>query len=373
MAPYLGGHGKALYWGALFEGLADRGIAVEVLTGPRFSRDECPRIVQNDTVAFRRMGGITIPSPYVVVSLARIQCDVMLILEFSILALVATVMSRLKGQKSILLVENAPQFTSANRGGFFKWLRKVQVRLCTGILTNNQAGHDYLVRELGVPTSKITPAVYLTSSLAAGLVLPVTRPALQGRKVKFSCIGRLIPVKGFQQLVDEVALLKDEERSRLEIDIFGAGPLKDELQQQIDGLQLSGVIRLQGNVPYTELGKRLAEADAYIMPSLGDYRSLASFEALSLGLPLLISRHDGAHVEVLDEGQNGLLIDPLSRGSLSGAIRRILDDPAQLEAMAAHSLRRAQEFTVDKAVDHIEAAACKAMAGQQGWLPGPRG
>lgn len=360
VAPYLGGNGKALYWGALFEGLVARGLAVEVLTGPRFDREECPSIVQNDTVSFRRILGVTIPSPYVVVSLVKLKCDAMLILEFSILALVATVLARLKGQtKAILLVENAPQFTSAKRDGFFKWLRKIQCRLCTRILTNNSRGFDYLVNELGVDPSKITAAIYLTSSLA-GAALPVKHEA-KGHILKFACIGRLIPEKGFIELVDEVALLAGSERARLEIDVFGAGPLMSILQDKINRLQLSEVIRLNGNIPYAELGARLGQADAFIMPTLGDYRSLASFEALSIGLPLLISVYDGAHMEVLGEGGNGVLIDPLSRGSIAGAIQDILKHPEKLELMRRNALKTAEAFTVDMAVSNTVRAVEQAM------------
>ncbi|MDI1259313.1 glycosyltransferase family 4 protein [Aquabacterium sp.] len=365
VAPYLGGNGKALYWGALFEGLVAGGMAVEVLTGPRFDRGECPSIVQNDTVSFRRILGVTIPSPYVVVSLLKLKCDAMLILEFSILALVATVLARLKGQtRSILLVENAPQFTSAKRGGVFKWLRKIQCRLCTGILTNNAKGFEYLVSELGVDPSKITAAVYLTSSLA-GAALPL-KPDVRGRTIKFACIGRLIPEKGFMELVDEVALLSESEKERLEIDVFGAGPLMSVLQNKINGERLSDVIRLNGNIPYAELGTRLGQADAFIMPTLGDYRSLASFEALSLGLPLLISVHDGAHSEVLGDGGSGVLIDPLLRGSMAGAIQDILKHPEKLEVMRRNALNRAQAFTVEKAVSNIAMAVEKATLRGQG-------
>jgi glycosyltransferase involved in cell wall biosynthesis len=364
VAPYMGGNGKALYWGKLFEGLVARGLAVEVLTGPRFAREECPNIVQNDTVAFTRVFGMVVPSPYVLVSLLKLKCDVMLILEFNILALMATVLSCLKGRtKSILLIENAPQFTSAKRGGLFRLVRKVQCRLCTGILTNNAAAFDYLVNQLGVPPSKIMTSVYLTSSLASGS-MPARAAPEEGRKVRFVCIGRLISGKGFMELIDEVALLSETERGLLAIDVFGEGDYRAELQKRIDEQGLSAVIQLKGNIPYAELGGRIGAADVFIMPSLGDYRSLASFEALSLGLPLLVSVHDGAHREVLGGQGNGVLIDPLTRGSMSEAIRGILKHPQQLQAMGEKSLSHAQSFTVDKAVSNIALAVERAVAGR---------
>ncbi len=287
VAPYLGANGKALYWAPIFAGLAERGLDVEVVTGAIFDPEECPSIVQNYTVSFKRIFNITIPSPYSVMSVMRVKCDVMFILEFSILALLSTIIVALKGgTKSIVLVENSPKFTSTNRTGVFGMLRKFQCKICDKILTNNQGGFDYLVNELGVDPSKIIQSIYLTSSIApAGLP---SRDVAGAEKVKFVCIGRLIDGKGFLALIHEVATLDEAERARVEIDVFGNGPLRDMLQSEIDKNALSDVIRLRGNIPYAELGSRIAGADAFIMPTLEDYRSLASFEALSLGLPLLI-------------------------------------------------------------------------------------
>jgi glycosyltransferase involved in cell wall biosynthesis len=70
-------------------------------------------------------------------------------------------------------------------------------------------------------------------------------------------------------------------------------------------------------------------------------------------LPLLHSRYDGAVEEIVDEGQNGFVVDPRSVNSLVDGIQRFVNVRKKLQSFGQHSLRLSQQFTIKIAVNSL--------------------
>src|SRR6266567_5952635 len=79
-------------------------------------------------------------------------------------------------------------------------------------------------------------------------------------------IGRLIVKKGFANLIRACALLVERGRS-FQCDIFGEGPLENQLRAQIEELGLQKRIQLPGPKPQDELRAHLANASTFVLPS----------------------------------------------------------------------------------------------------------
>ena len=82
-------------------------------------------------------------------------------------------------------------------------------------------------------------------------------------------VGRLIPKKGFVDLIRTCASL-NERRKSFRCEIIGEGPLDNELRQQIDRLHLQNNMALMGAKPQTQLRARLAAANVFVLPSVID-------------------------------------------------------------------------------------------------------
>jgi UDP-glucose:(heptosyl)LPS alpha-1,3-glucosyltransferase len=90
-----------------------------------------------------------------------------------------------------------------------------------------------------------------------------------------------------------------------------------------------------------------AAADALVAPSLEDSFNLPVLEAMSCGLPVVVSPAAGVS-DWLAHGKDSLVLeDPQNAGELAAAIRFLTADPLRREAIASNGLRTAAKFSWD--------------------------
>ncbi len=195
---------------------------------------------------------------------------------------------------------------------------------------------------------------YIRSCLEAlakptGLVLPLpngwpdewagsapTAAVLAGRYVY--AMGRLVPLKGFSTLVEAFARLR-ERHPGVRLVIGGEGPQLPDLLEQAAGVGLSvsrsleeaGELILPGFVQGETKLSLIEHAVVGVSPSVrNEPMSLALFEMLSRGLPVVASRVGGTP-DIIEKGVNGLLFEAGDAEALAGALDLVLsDDPLRL-------------------------------------------
>jgi glycosyltransferase involved in cell wall biosynthesis len=99
-------------------------------------------------------------------------------------------------------------------------------------------------------------------------------------------VGRLIPQKGYDNLLLAFSKLhKKYPEARLRI--IGEGPIRRELEMQINKLEMHDKVFLEGNIP---LGwQKLYDAHAFVLPSISEGFSGALVEACITGIPIVAS------------------------------------------------------------------------------------
>jgi glycosyltransferase involved in cell wall biosynthesis len=171
-------------------------------------------------------------------------------------------------------------------------------------------------------------------------------------------VGRLILKKGFGDLIQACALLVKRGTS-YRCEIIGEGPLEGELRRQIDGLHLQSNVVLPGAKPQTELRRRLAAANVFVLPSVvdpdGGMDNLPTviMEAMSTGLPV-VSTNIGGIPEMVVENETGFLVQPGDSAAIADAIEKLIND-FSLAARLGHSgHERAQTlFSIDRNVREL--------------------
>ena len=141
-------------------------------------------------------------------------------------------------------------------------------------------------------------------------------------KVKFVSIGSLIPIKGFDILID--AFHKSELKVKgVVINIVGKGAvignIENTLQKQIIDAGLSEHIFLVGQKGRKDIIEILKDSDVFVLSSRAETFSVVCIEALCLGLPVIATACGGPENFISE--QNGLLVPPNDSEALSVAMQ----------------------------------------------------
>ena len=161
-------------------------------------------------------------------------------------------------------------------------------------------------------------------------------PALQNRgtqvdRVRILCVGRIHPRKGQLELLQAVATLPTDLRSRVEV-VFVGQLVKDAYHKTVMEVAetCGATVKCLGGISDEALQKCYREADVFALTSVPYGSSveglgLVYLEAARHGLPLLAHRIGGVSDVVLDE-VNGLVADPADPTSLTRQLARLVSD-----------------------------------------------
>ena len=163
--------------------------------------------------------------------------------------------------------------------------------------------------------------------------------------------GRLVPMKGFYDLLDAFAEVR---RARpLGLVILGEGPERANLRDRIRTLQIEDDVLMPGFTvnPWSYF----ARASAFVLSSrYGEAFSMVLVEAMACGIPVIASRCEWGPEEILENGEDGLLFDPGDIATLAQHIRTALDSPSVVSRLLQAASRRAEEFAEDIVMPKME-------------------
>lgn len=141
------------------------------------------------------------------------------------------------------------------------------------------------------------------------------------RKGNLVYAGRLIKLKNLDLLIRAYQRTGASQKLLL----VGEGPQESNLRSQIRKLGLEQKILLTGPMLPEQLTALLAESYLMIVPSLTELNPNVVLEALSLGLPVLLTRENGLASEVNKEL---VTFDPSSEADLAEKLKFLLDENA---------------------------------------------
>jgi len=171
-------------------------------------------------------------------------------------------------------------------------------------------------------------------------------------------VGRLIPKKGFSDLIRSCALLAERGKS-FRCEIIGEGPLGEALRRQIDDMHLQNNVELIGAKPQTQLRGRLAAANVFVLPSVmdpdGGMDNLPTviMEAMATGLPV-VSTNIGGIPEMIIDNETGFLVEPGDTAAMADAIEIVINDSSSAARLGHSGYERARTlFSIEKNVREL--------------------
>jgi glycosyltransferase involved in cell wall biosynthesis len=138
-------------------------------------------------------------------------------------------------------------------------------------------------------------------------------------------IGNLVEVKGIPHLIEACRILAGEGMN-LSADIIGDGPLRAQVQQQIDSSNLSPIVQLRGWRTPRELVNWYRACDLVVLPSYSEGIPNVLMEAAACGRPFVATRVGG--VPEIAGFAPSRLVAPGDSTALARAIREELDERA---------------------------------------------
>ena len=108
--------------------------------------------------------------------------------------------------------------------------------------------------------------------------------------------------------------------------IVGDGPLFQEILDDIEKMGLKRNILMMGY--NADIQSLLRRTHILLLPSFLELHSIAYFtlEAMSMKVPVVVSKEVGCNSEFIDDWQNGVLLDPFKDEGWAEAIIRLLKD-----------------------------------------------
>lgn len=254
------------------------------------------------------------------------------------------------------------------------WLSRVPVRIAThhGVIegfsrwrewihswmVNHNIAHKLVAVSKKMYYASLREGVYperIVTILNGIKALPIENQSrLEGRKEAgmdvdtplLISVGRLVYAKAHEVIIASMpAVLKEFPNVKLEI--VGDGPLRADLQAQIEKLDLSESVKLAGQSDHVAC--HLAAADIFILSSRSEGLPIALLEAMSAGLPCIATQVEGVD-EVLVEGEHGLTVPVENPEALAQAILQLLRNPEARGRMGAAARLHVSKFHT---VDHM--------------------
>ena len=159
----------------------------------------------------------------------------------------------------------------------------------------------------------------------------------RGATFRFASAGNLYRRKGFDILLDAMALLRQRGED-VSLTLMGGGEEEAELKKQARSLGLEDRVRFTGRLSREEIAAVCRESDAFALASRRETFGVVYIEAMATGLPVIATRCQGPEDFVSDE--NGILVPPEDAGAFADAMAQMIRDRDRYDSQAISSFVR---------------------------------
>lgn len=152
------------------------------------------------------------------------------------------------------------------------------------------------------------------------------------------CPRRLVPKNGVEYLLHAVPeILADFPKT--EIWFAGDGRLMVRLRKMAEELKVDENVKFCGHVPYERMPDLYRDTDIVVIPSLVEATSLACLEAMASGCGVVASNVGGL-AEIIEDGVDGLLVEPANPAEIAKAVVRLLKDRELLKNIGERARKK---------------------------------
>jgi glycosyltransferase involved in cell wall biosynthesis len=198
------------------------------------------------------------------------------------------------------------------------------------LLTESDAGHYKFHKNAAVIPNSLSFAPQKQSSLKNKVILAV---------------GRLTYQKGFERLVESIALIK-EKSIGWQVRIIGDGADKEALQKRIKECGLEDTVVILP--PTDKIEDEYRNASIYVMSSRFEGLPMALIEAKSCGLPIVSFDCPEGPSEIVRDGIDGFLVERDNVELLSAAILKLAESEDLRKRFGCEAVKDIDRFKPER-------------------------
>ncbi|AFO56972.1 MULTISPECIES: glycosyltransferase [unclassified Natrinema] len=231
-----------------------------------------------------------------------------------------------------------------------KYTKKL-LNIADRVITISEYNKRYLKDEMGVETA--------VDIVRAGIKPEKFSPSKSVRKNRVLTVGRFVEKKGHPYALDAIAKAT-EVLPNIEYHIIGAGEQIGPLKRKTEELGLTENVSFLSNVSDERLLNEFDQARCFLLPCVvadsGDRDGIpvVLMESMAMQTPPISTAISGIP-ELIDDGENGVLVEPRHSESIGKAVIQLLENDSIYSKYSKNSREKVtEEFNIDREAEKLE-------------------
>ena len=232
---------------------------------------------------------------------------------------------------------------------FRKCFRRVFIKSCKIIVLAPNFKQTLI--DIGIPEDKI----YVTTTMfEADFFRKYKSEKYKTIPKTLLYLSRFQREKGAFETIEAVDLLRFK-FPEIKLIMAGDGPERASLERLVKDRSLSKQVSFTGYVRDFEKMRVLKSAEIFVFPTYyGEGCPVSLIEAMAAGLAI-ITTSVGAIPDIINDGENGILLEDINPATIANAIKTILSQPKQLNIIKKNNIQKAiTNYEAKKVTKNIE-------------------
>lgn len=156
-------------------------------------------------------------------------------------------------------------------------------------------------------------------------------------------VGRLVPQKAQHLLIEALALVEKSRRKEWMLNIYGVGEEEENLKRITKEKGLTDIVNFRGLV--NDIERVYRGAGIFILSSKYEGTPNVLLEAMSYGLPCIISDSLAGALELIENDNNGLVFKSGDAKDLAEKLISLIENPEKRDQLGIQARKQVKNFS----------------------------
>lgn len=257
-------------------------------------------------------------------TLWQIKPDVVVGLEFRIDCLLAFFYSILRGCDYVTW-SDMTHLHDIRMGAIRFWIRRLLLRRSKALIGSSTDTLRHFHDNFGFSSRKSYLSILGSHAEEfirfAGVKAKQPESIRANKDISFLYIGRLVPLKGLDLLLNAFAKFHHE-FPKTHLTLIGDGPERRPLLKMVEEFDLKEDVTFKGHISFEQIPHEIVQHDVLVLPTKIDVFGLVIAEAIVCGIPVICSRYAGAANDLVKE--NGIIVTPENTIEFVSALKSMM-------------------------------------------------